>query len=114
MQSVEYGSPQSDRAFLQQVRLKMPVYDKTNTRLGTVVRAYDHSCADQPLVGNLPYYRCLDHMPPNLADRLRRESYIEVDSGLLAGDYFVLTRQIADVTDKGILLLFHRNELIQL
>jgi hypothetical protein len=92
----------------------MPVYDVTDTILGVVVRVYDHTNLQHPLVGRPRLVRYLDRVPAELLARLHRAGYLEVDSGLLSGDYFVLPHQIANVTDKGVFLLFRCDELIQL
>jgi len=104
----------ASNSFLLQIQPRIPVYDVTGTRLGVVARVYDKAIAQQPLVGRVPLCQHLDRAPIELAIRLRREGYVEVDSGLLSGDYFILLPQIADVTDKGVLLVCHRAELIQL
>ena len=111
MLQVQSESHESDGNFLQAVQLRMAVYDVTKSTLGVVVRVYDG--ADM-LVGRPSIVNCLDRLPVELAARLRRSGYLEVDSGLLSGDYFVLPHQIANVTDKGVFLLFRRDELIQL
>ena len=114
MVQVEHPSQGDRKSFLSQIQPRIPVYDVTGTGLGEVARVYDKANAQQPLVGRVPLCQHLDRAPIELANRLRREGYVEVDSGLLSGDYFILLPQIADVTDKGVLLVCHRAELIQL
>ena len=114
MQQVQSDPHGTDGDLLHQIQLRMAVYDATDTVLGVVVRVYDGANMQQPLVGRPSIMRCLDRLPAELAARLRRSGYLEVDSGLLSGDYFVLSSQIATVTEKGVLLLFRRDELIQL
>ena len=114
MLHVQHQSSGTARLILQEIRLRMPVYDVMEIGLGVVVRVYDQANTEYPLVGRAPIYPRLDCMPVELASRLRQEGYLEVDSGLLSGDFFILPRQIADVTEKGVFLLLHRDELIQL
>jgi hypothetical protein len=92
----------------------LPVYDISDCVLGNVLRVYDQADTEHPLVGRAPIVRYLDRFPLEIATRLRRDGYLVVDSGLLAGDYFILPYQIADVTDKGVFLHFRRDKLLQL
>jgi len=99
---------------LLDIQLGMPVYDLAETVLGVVIRVYDSANASQPLAGRAPIFRHIERFPHKIADRLKRDGYLVVDSGLLSGDYFILPHQITNVTDKGVFLHFRRSELFQL
>ena len=119
---------------LSRVREGMPVYDRTNHKIGTVEELYlgavsekaneqgrgaatapdpntrpDNIASDiaEALTGN-------ENIPEELRSRLLREGYIRLNAtGLFAADRYILPDQIGLVSSEGVTLRVTRDELIK-
>ena len=102
--------PQEDEV-LNWVRKGMPVYDRNEHRIGKVRRVQfgDLSSADLPLWPD-EIYRAL--IPAQA--RLKRQGYMQIDTGFLSRDRFVTPDQIADLHDDHIRLNVDDTDLIKL
>src|SRR5262245_25159733 len=80
----------------------MPVFDKEFVKIGTIAqRTQDtKTLFETDLIVVIPKY-------------LRALGFIEVASGLVSGNYFVMPQQVVDLTEDGVFLSAHRNSLIQ-
>jgi hypothetical protein len=91
----------------------MPVYDVELILLGIVARIHRGQEADEFITKDIESLMRSNELDAELIADLRRVGYIEIDTGLLSGNYFVLPHQIADVTEEGVFLLSSEDELLQ-
>jgi hypothetical protein len=120
---------------LDAVREGMRVHDAKNTRVGTVTDVVLGNVENVPTNSELsdtpgvvaaaapyggmgssnPAIAAFDStgLPEPLAARLRRNGYIKVDGGLLAGKFYVQPHQVASVTENEVHLNVPKTEVIK-
>ena len=92
----------------------MPVYDIEDVMLGVVGQIHHGRDTDEFVPEEFDLWTGVPDIPMALMTRMWHQGYLEIDTGLLFGNYLVLSHQIADVTDDGVFLLCFRDDLIQL
>jgi hypothetical protein len=119
---------------LMQIRTGMKVYDRNEDEVGTVeyVQFTDEN-PEQPGPETLtstidktePYRNTLvesigraiagsDNFPEEVRQKLLREGFIKIDTGLLTADAFALPNQISSVSSENVYLHVTRDDLISI
>lgn len=119
---------------LLQIHAGMKVYDRNQHEIGTIeyvqftdedpespgpetaTTTLDKTAADRNtfLEGIARAIGGDDDLPEELRQRLLREGYIKIDTGVLRSDVFALPDQVASVSDENVYLEATREELISL
>lgn len=99
---------------LMGIREGMLVYDRENTKVGTVKYVQLPDESDIPDLGAETMHGSkVDKMPEVLRARLRQEGFVQVDSGLFAPDRYIMPHQIEAVSDDGVKLRVAKDTLIK-
>ena len=121
-----------DSNVLNQIREGMDVYDIDRNRIGSVDAVFFGAAGDEEVAegtapatappprdaadGGIlePFAEALDprdEVPEEVAERLRYHGYIRIDRGWFGADRYVMPEQIESVSDEGVFLGVHKDNL---
>ncbi|MDQ4077383.1 MAG: PRC-barrel domain-containing protein [Chloroflexota bacterium] len=119
--------------WIAQVREGMDVYDSEGDKIGTVKDVFAGAGSDvvegyaegvdtvrrtesypgDSILEDFAEVFDADDMPNEMRERLLQHGYIQIDGGLIGGDYYALVDQIAGVSREGVRLLVESDELVK-